>query len=88
MYGCQNPACCWQGYVPACCLDFHHLDRSAKQFNIGAALRGKGRLAKEINRCTVLCAICHRLETWGKLDASTFPRCDIDDTGKRRDTAK
>lgn len=45
-----------------CCLDFHHIDKSDKEFNI-AEKRGslsKKAIEKEINKCVVLCANCHR----------------------------
>lgn len=47
------------------CLDFHHIGK--KEFNIGEArLRGfsKERVQKEIDKCELLCANCHRKETY------------------------
>ena len=48
-------------------LDFHHLDRELKEFNISDAVRvgvGKEKLLEEIAKCDCLCANCHRIETW------------------------
>lgn len=45
------------------CLDFHHRDESTKEFNLS---EHKGRSAseveKEIQKCVMLCANCHRKE--------------------------
>ncbi len=73
---CQNPFCPCAGRLPSYCLDYHHL--SEKAFNLGTA--GKRSLSSvlgEINKCTVLCAVCHRMERWGELDASKFPLCNV-----------
>lgn len=45
------------------CLDFHHLDREKKEFNIGFAKNwgwGIERIKREIEKCIILCANCHR----------------------------
>jgi hypothetical protein len=47
----------------ACCLDFHHLDPSTKEFNISQMLHDGcsfKRLLKEIGKCLLLCSNCHR----------------------------
>lgn len=48
------------------CLDFHHKDARTKKFTI-ASFFAKGvsleTLKKEIAKCEVLCANCHRKET-------------------------
>lgn len=43
-------------------LDFHHIDPSKKDFNIGSAIRVKSfkKLVEEMKKCRVLCANCHR----------------------------
>lgn len=75
-YGCMNPNCPSDKGLPAYCLDFHHLKE--KKFNIGNSNTGIKSTSEEMNKCTILCAICHRMETWGDLDASKFPMCNID----------
>src|SRR5206468_1302825 len=44
------------------CLQFHHPDRSQKEFDLGLAV-GSGwartRILAEMERCIVLCANCH-----------------------------
>lgn len=78
-YGCCNPLCECQSDLPSCCLDFHHIDRKEKKCCVAASC-GKAGI-KEMRKCTVLCAICHRKETYGLLDASSFQKCQIDDNG-------
>ncbi len=47
------------------CLDFHHRDPSTKKFNVGhVGTRGKKGLLKEIAKCDVICANCHRRVTF------------------------
>jgi len=49
------------------CLDFHHIDPNKKEICISNICRtgwGKERILKEINKCTVLCANCHRKLHW------------------------
>lgn len=42
-------------------LDYHHNDPEKKDFTIGKALKGSFSLIQqEIDKCTVLCANCHR----------------------------
>ena len=46
-------------------LDFHHIDESKKEFNIGHMIRQAFSIKKiktEIDKCDVLCANCHRIE--------------------------
>lgn len=46
-------------------LEFHHIDE--KQFNIGDATNkgfSKKKIISEIEKCEVLCANCHRIETY------------------------
>jgi len=45
------------------CLEFHHLNPSKKDFNLGMAKNwgwGIERVRREIKKCAVLCANCHR----------------------------
>ncbi len=83
-YGCQNPTCQTMGDLPACCLDFHHVDRSTKEFGVTRWNGCKIKLFAEIRKCTVLCSNCHRQATYHKkcnLDASGFHTCQVDDEG-------
>ena len=44
------------------CLDFHHRDGTRKEFNIGVAngTVSLKRIMKEVAKCDILCANCHR----------------------------
>lgn len=75
-YGCMNPNCICKN-LPSYCLDFHHIDN--KKFNLGNTYRSAEAIINEMAKCTIICAICHRMETWGDLDASKFPRCDAEE---------
>lgn len=47
------------------CLDFHHL--GDKEFNLGQAVRwgySLERIKREAEKCIILCANCHRKETY------------------------
>jgi len=77
-YGCCNPDCCWDGPFTPSMLDFHHIDKAEKKYPLGWSRHSFTKAdADEINKCTVLCAICHRLETWEGLDCSNFQRCNV-----------
>ena len=78
-YGCLNPGCPCMDSLPPYCLDFHHID--SKSFQLGNATRSLQALIAEMNKCTILCAVCHRMETWGDLDASNFIKCNLDNKG-------
>ena len=80
--GCMNPNCLVTWKLDSYCLDYHHII-GIKKFSIGCfGVRvSLADLVAEIRKCTILCAICHRCETWGELDASGFPTCKIDDNG-------
>jgi len=43
-------------------LEFHHLDKNGKDFGISAKgyTRSWGSVKKELNKCILLCANCHR----------------------------
>lgn len=44
-------------------FEFHHLDPSQKDFNIGnAANKSWEVIKKEIQKCVLLCANCHKIE--------------------------
>lgn len=48
------------------CLDFHHLNPKEKSFDISKMIKNGmpiNAIKHEINKCIVLCANCHRIET-------------------------
>lgn len=53
---------CGWGEHPAA-LDFHHKDPATKEFNIAPSLgRAMEILEREVDKCELLCANCHRIE--------------------------
>ena len=51
------------------CMDFHHINPEEKEITIARAIQirwSKTRILKEINKCIVLCANCHRKLHAGK----------------------
>lgn len=78
-YGCCNPGCPCRtsGYV-AVELDFHH--PGDKESGISKMKRRpKSEIAKEINRCVVLCANCHRRVHAGVLILENPTFCHVND---------
>lgn len=53
--------CGFNGYLGA--LDFHHLDSATKDSKIAATLRKRmtKEVQEELDKCVLLCAICHRM---------------------------
>jgi len=54
---------------PSYVLDFDHV-RGTKRYNISAQLSNFGSieaLQKEIDKCDIVCANCHRHRTWHRL---------------------
>lgn len=41
-------------------LDFHHIDVEKKEFNISKTMHSLDNILKELLKCTILCANCHR----------------------------
>jgi hypothetical protein len=61
-YGCMSPTCHWEGEITPSILDFHHIDPDTKESNILKMIGfSRAAIAKEVNKCVVLCANCHRL---------------------------
>lgn len=59
-YGCSE--CGYKGHPSA--LQFDHLDRSQKSFELSRGhLRAMGQVKEEIRKCRILCANCHAIHT-------------------------
>lgn len=61
----KHPCMDCGGSFPPECMDFDHV-RGRKLFNIGNASTGgiaKKRVLKEIAKCDLVCANCHRIRT-------------------------
>lgn len=51
---------------PLVCYDFHHIDPSTKKENTIDWNQEDNLLKEEMNKCSVLCANCHRIVHWGE----------------------
>lgn len=73
-YGCLK---C--GESEACCLDFHHIETSDKEYNIASitTAKSKQRLIVELSKCVVLCSNCHRKLHSGKLILDKYEYCSL-----------
>ncbi len=57
-------ACSICGEDRTACLDFHHRDRKKKSFTVSNAINwgySVSRIMKEVEKCDVVCANCHRI---------------------------
>ena len=49
---------------PSCAMDFDHKDRKLKLSDVGLLVSwGKETLLKEVGKCDLVCANCHRIRT-------------------------
>ena len=73
----QKTACIKCGEADPACLDFHHVDASKKEANLSVAVAhwSISRLQKEMAKCVMLCANCHR-----KLHASESETANLKDS--------
>lgn len=55
--GCCS-ACGYKKSLAA--MDFHHLNPAEKDFEIGGLSSNWEKIAKELDKCVLLCANCHR----------------------------
>jgi hypothetical protein len=58
------------GFKHPACLEFHHKNRDTKVAEVSVMLRQgvpKPIIMKEIRKCKLLCANCHRIEHWEEL---------------------
>lgn len=68
-YGCMNRGCKWIEKPDPTILDFHHVDpRLKKRSVLALASSSLAAIAKEINKCVLVCANCHRLAHAGLAD--------------------
>lgn len=54
---------CDNSNLHPCCYDFHHKDPATKEATwTKLRLRSWDKITKELDKCKLLCVICHRLE--------------------------
>ena len=62
-------AICGNKSLPPECYDFHHIDPKEKERDMGRSyLLPMAVLEKEMAKCIVVCANCHRQLTHGRID--------------------
>lgn len=66
--GLKNKPCVdCQGWFAPCQMDFDHLDPKQKRFSVCRLLNySLENVLKEIAKCDLVCANCHRLRTFGR----------------------
>lgn len=74
---------------PPWAMDFDHRDPSKKVFEISEAVSksfSKQKILKEVEKCDVVCALCHRYRTHGqkRLDVAQIGRAPALGAGGRR----
>lgn len=73
----QGLSCSICGENHPATLDFHHNDPTEKDLAVGTMVANrlsKRRILKEIEKCSVLCANCHRKQHWGS-SSGRAPDC-------------
>ncbi len=68
----QSLSCCVCGEAEPCCLDFHHLDASQKEYSLSHIIgHSIAKVKAEIAKCVVICSNCHRKFHAGKIQLPT-----------------
>jgi 5-methylcytosine-specific restriction endonuclease McrA len=58
-------SCGFNKYIAA--MEFHHLDSKQKDFSLSGMTISWVRMQKELDKCALLCANCHRAAHSGEL---------------------
>lgn len=70
MEGVKNKPCMdCRNKFPACAMDFDHRNGDEKENNISSMSNGgwsKLKIDKEIEKCDLVCANCHRIRTFNR----------------------
>lgn len=70
-----NPCVDCGEYFPAVCMDFDHLVAGEKELNVSVMVGRASslkRIAREIEKCDLVCACCHRVRTRYRWDEAGF----------------
>jgi len=65
----KNPCSLCNKCFPPYCMDFHHLNKLEKKFQIMDMVNRRFNiktLLNEIKKCVILCAVCHRIVEYSK----------------------
>jgi hypothetical protein len=67
----EKPCADCGGAFPVFVMDFDHLPGAKKAFGLGNAKdKGTTAILAEIAKCEVVCANCHRLRTWSRMNTA------------------
>ena len=66
----ESLKCTECGFSHPAALDFHHINPNEKEFTISKLKHfgSKEKLLKEIEKCVVLCANCHRIHHYDEIN--------------------
>jgi hypothetical protein len=65
----RKDGCCYCLERDICCLDCHHLGDKVDLISTLVKKKNKDRLRKELEKCIIVCANCHRKIHAGRFDA-------------------
>ena len=65
----EKSGCVICGEKDPCCLEFHHLNPTEKEFGI-SELRSMEKTLKEIKKCIIVCRNCHAKIHAGKINVN------------------
>jgi hypothetical protein len=65
----EQLCCCFCKENEPCCLDFHHVNPNEKEYGVAQMARrySVDAIKREIAKCIVVCANCHRKVHAGKI---------------------
>lgn len=69
-----SPCSDCHGTFPYFCMEFDHRDPSQKSGNVSRFLYRRSTLMKEIGKCDLVCALCHRSREWARSGPTQNPR--------------
>lgn len=74
-YKSENPCLDCKKYFPSIAMDFDHRDPKTKHNDVSKMLNlgNFDKIIKEIQKCDLVCACCHRIRTENKRIASISP---------------
>jgi hypothetical protein len=65
LFGGKCTECGYSKCIAA--LDFHHVDKTKKEFNIfGVSKKSWRKIVEELKKCILLCSNCHREHHWNE----------------------
>lgn len=82
LLGGQCVECGFDEHVSA--LDFHHIDPTTKDFGIAGSRKPWAKIERELKKCIILCARCHRKLHLGEYEITALDHLSMSRTEKKR----